>query len=120
MNGMNINKAGNTPDTVIGILPQNLQDASKNKNYTTTSRFQAATYAAQHQNGRRVDPTKISPLDTIRNYITGNGIVTMKIPNDFDRKTKLLIQKQKISFLVLHLGHSKMTEYIKKISLLII
>ena len=88
-NGMNISKAG-TGNTSISKLDKNIQDVSGNKNYTTTSRFQAASYAAQHKNGKRLAPDQISGLDTLKNYITGKGIVTMDIPKGFDAKHKTI------------------------------
>lgn len=88
-NGMNITKAG-TGNNSISKLDKNIQNTSTNKNYTTASRFQAATYAAQHQDGKRLPPDQISPLATIKNYITGNGIITMNIPKSFDNKHKII------------------------------
>ena len=89
-NGMRISRAGKGNDSSIKKLDKDIQDVSGNRNYTTTSKFQAASYAAQHDNGQRLNPDQIKGSKTLKSLATNDGIVQMDIPKSFDQKHRVI------------------------------
>ena len=89
-NGMKISRAGKGNDSSIKKLDKDIQDVSGNRNYTTTSKFQAASYAAQHNNGQRLSPDQIKGSKTLKSLATNDGIVQMDIPKSFDQKHRVI------------------------------
>ena len=89
-NGMKISRAGKGNDSSIKKLDKDIQDVSGNRNYTTTSKFQAASYAAQHDNGQRLSPDQIKGSKTLKSLATNDGIVQMDIPKSFDQKHRVI------------------------------
>ena len=89
-NGMKISRAGKGNDSSIKKLDKDIQNVSGNRNYTTTSKFQAASYAAQHDNGQRLSPDQIKGSKTLKSLATNDGIVQMDIPKSFDQKHRVI------------------------------
>jgi hypothetical protein len=89
-NGMRISRAGKGNDSSIKKLDKDIQDVSGNRNYTTTSKFQAASYAAQHDNGLRLSPDQIKGSKTLKSLATNDGIVQIDIPKNFDQKHRVI------------------------------
>ena len=89
-NGMKISRAGKGNDSSIKKLDKDSQNISGNRNYTTTSKFQAASYAAQHDNGQRLSPDQIKGSKTLKSLATNDGIVQMDIPKSFDQKHRVI------------------------------
>ena len=87
---MRISRAGKGNDSSIKKLDKDIQDVSGNRNYTTTSKFQAASYAAQHDNGQRLSPDQIKGSKTLKSLATNDGIVQMDIPKSFDQKHRVI------------------------------
>ena len=89
-NGMRISRAGKGNDSSIKKLDKDIQDVSGNRNYTTTSKFQAASYAAQHDKGQRLSPDQIKGSKTLKSLATNDGIVQIDIPKSFDQKHRVI------------------------------
>ena len=89
-NGMKISRAGKGNDSSIKKLDKDIQNVSGNRNYTTTSKFQAASYAAQHDNGQRLSPDQIKGSKTLKSLATNDGIVQIDIPKSFDQKHRVI------------------------------
>ena len=87
---MRISRAGKGNDSSIKKLDKDIQDVSGNRNYTTTSKFQAASYTAQHDNGQRLSPDQIKGSKTLKSLATNDGIVQMDIPKSFDKKHRVI------------------------------
>lgn len=88
--------AENSATNILKSIDQDTYDKSLDKTYTTNSRWSAAKYAGSHLNGERItglsDPIDILKTipNTFKSYITGKGIVKMRIPKDFINKNEVL------------------------------
>ena len=88
--------AENSATNILKSVDQDTYNKSLDKTYTTNSRWAAAQYAGSHLNGERVtglsDPIDILKTipNTFKSYITGNGIVKMRIPKEFVNKNEVL------------------------------
>lgn len=97
-NGLNGKYTGdkNSATEILRSVNPDAYNASKDKVFTTNSRWMAAKYAASHHNGERItglsdtsDILKTFPR-TIHSYVTGKGIVKMRLPKEFVSKSEVL------------------------------